>query len=258
MKITSAGITTSGNVRPNNEDNFYIDGNYKKDNNDASYAIAVEKNRICHVYAVCDGMGGYTEGEVASLKAIEVLKNYDDDNLEDRLEKFVSDANNAICFDVKRNQRDKAGTTLAVAIIKEGAASFCNVGDSRIYYFSEDNLEQMSVDHTRAQSMINAGIITPEEALLRKESHILTQHLGINETEFIVSPCIKRNVALKDGDILLLCSDGLSGAINDNEIKNILMKTKNEQPERIATELTARALKNGGNDNITTVIVKVE
>ena len=75
MKITSAGITTSGNVRPNNEDNFYIDGNYKKDNNDASYAIAVEKNRICHVYAVCDGMGGYTEGEVASLKAIEVLKN---------------------------------------------------------------------------------------------------------------------------------------------------------------------------------------
>lgn len=258
MKIKSAGLTVIGKIRKNNEDNFYIDGYFKEDCCRDIYAVSCTGHRNCHVYAVCDGMGGYESGEEAAWSALNMLRRFDDGNIEDNLVSYVAEANLEIVKSAAENHEEKRGTTIALATVNDEHLTCCTVGDSRIYRFRDGKLNQISSDHTRVQNMINGGIITPEEAKKRKDIHVLSQYLGIPESKFKISPDIKSELEISECDIILLCSDGLTNMVSDGEMESIIDDLKNSSPKKIASKLAERAYDNGGVDNITVVIVKVE
>lgn len=257
MKITSAGISHIGNVRKNNEDNLYINGNYREETDEEVKVIEDSRFRLYHTYAVCDGMGGESYGEAASLKTVQELCEKDSRNFRKNLESFITETNKQVC-NIGRNKSVKqVGTTLALIAISGKTADICNIGDSRIYRLRNDKLSLLSKDHTQAQDLIDAGIISAEEAEKDKKKHVLTQHLGIPEDEFIIEPYIKRNEQLVSGDIYLLCSDGLTDMVTSHHIEKIVIDNKNQDVRKIAMNLLTTALSNGGKDNTTVVVVKI-
>ena len=258
MTITSAGITVPGKVRTNNQDNFYINGTFKPDPKRDKYAVEDDRDPEKNIFAVCDGMGGYEHGEQASFRALQVLSEEDIDQIFEDPGKYVTRANRAICEEIIKDSGESVGTTLALMGVRNAKAFFCNVGDSRIYLVRRGEMEQMSVDHTRAQSMVNAGIVDADEAKNIKEAHILSQHLGISEDEFLIAPDIRKDFTIKTGDIFVICSDGLTSMVEDRDICKLVRKNRKEEAKKIAVELVLRALKSGGTDNISVIVVKVD
>lgn len=256
MIIRSAAITHIGNVRQKNEDNFYINKFFCDNMNLSVKALEDLSNRRYHTFAVCDGMGGANYGEIASLTALKVLRKFDGKNFPERFDKYVREANRAICEISRDDKIGKTGTTIAVMTSDGRTANICNVGDSRIYRFRGGILEKLSKDHTQIQDLIDIGVISEHEASVRN-NHILTQHLGIEEDEFIVEAYIKRDLLLVSGDVYLLCSDGLTDMLNEDCISGIIELYKNSEPKVIVSELLTHALEKGGKDNITMVVVRV-
>lgn len=249
-------MTHIGNVRHKNEDNFYMNKVYHDNVNMSVKAMEDSHNRRYYTFAVCDGMGGANYGEVASLNALKVLRKFDGKKFADRFERYVREANRTICEISRDNKIGKTGTTLAVLTSDGRTADICNVGDSRIYRFRGEVLEKLSKDHTQTQDLIDTGIISEKEASVRN-NHILTQHLGINEDEFIVEAYVKRDILLVSEDIYLLCSDGLTDMLDEAYISRIIEFYRNRAPKIIVSELVKHALEKGGKDNITAVVVKV-
>lgn len=254
MKIKSAVGSSPGCVRTNNEDNFYIDGIYAEGSK--SFVINPIRNDSVtrHCFGVFDGMGGFEKGEYASRICAETLKLYDDANLYSNIKTYIDDANDRIC---KLNMIH-SGSTVALAIIRDDIASLCNIGDSRIYLFRDNTLCQLSVDHTRGRTMVEAGFITKDELAKSKIRHELTQHMGISKEDFSLSPYIIADFKMYPDDILLICSDGLTDMVKDELIESIIRKNEDKSPADIVMALIEEALSNGGMDNITTLIIKVE
>lgn len=257
MKITSAGGTHVGNVRSNNEDNFYINGYYKENSHENIKAAEDDAERTFYTYAVCDGMGGESFGEIASLKALETLPEYDEIGLEEQMEEYVQDANGRICQEIQESGK-RLGTTLALLSIAQGTATICNLGDSRIYQVRKGRLRQLTKDHTQVQQMVDAGVMDREQARESKKRHVLTQHIGIFPDEFILSPYIVTDLRVEPGDVFLLCSDGLTDMLEDEEILACVTAYQDEQPKVIVTKLVLKALEKGGRDNVTVIIVKAD
>lgn len=257
MIIKSAGMTHIGKVRLKNEDNFYINKTYREDVDGNIKAAEDQGSRKHYTYAVCDGMGGESYGEIASINALKVLRAYDNHNIRKNLHKYVNAANEAICSISNSRRAGTTGTTLAMFVSDGITADLMNIGDSRIYRFRNGLLEKCSKDHTQAQDLIDAGIMSEDDVEKSKQSHILTQHLGISEDEFLIEPHISSNVELVRGDIFLLCSDGLTDMVTTSDIKEIIAVNCDDSPKNIVSRLIKRALDNGGKDNVTAIIVKV-
>lgn len=257
MKIESAGGTHVGKIRVNNEDNFYINGYYKKDVTENIKAVEDNIERQRYTYAICDGMGGESLGELASLRAVQALSVYDSESLQHLVTAFVDEANQEICKEIEKNHGKRMGTTLAMLIINHEKAEICNIGDSRVYQLRNARLKQLSQDHTRVQNMVEVGIISREEAKNNKLKNILTQHLGIFPNEFIIEPYIRKDIILRQGDLFLLCSDGITDMITDCELEQLLIAYKEDSPKKIVHELVCQALKSGGKDNISAIVVKI-
>ena len=234
--INAAGATHIGQVRQTNQDSH------------ASRA---------GIHVLADGMGGHQGGEVASLEATStILETGKIDSVADVV-KSVSKANQAI---IKRANKDETlsgmGTTVCVLTeisgkdgeIKIGIA---NVGDSRIYRLGGSELTQVTLDHSLVADLVRAGELTQEEASRHPQRNILTRALGI-EHDLVIDTWELTPVA---GDRYLLCSDGLFNEIDDEKIAEILMK--DEELENIAQNLVDDALKAGGHDNITALVVSV-
>lgn len=253
MRIESIALTHEGRVRENNEDNYFVCGKYKKDV--LLNRHGTEHNEICeeYLYAVCDGMGGEEFGERASLIAVEILNEYWQNNFFD-INDYVKKTNDKICDEIENNNGTRMGTTLAVLYIKDNTAHAYNIGDSRIYLFRKNKLEQISKDHTQTERLIRMNIITPEEAKNHPERHKLTQHLGIFPEEMIIEP-FESEIRVNVGDIFLICSDGITDMLCDEEICKLLRKA-NSIKECLKL-LISKAIKKGGTDNVTAVIVKV-
>jgi len=254
MKLKSAAATHVGKIRTNNEDNYFLNGIYKKDICENIRRDESEKQKKRNIYAVCDGVGGEEAGERASLLAVETLSEHE---REDVL-KYIENANKNICCEIKKQKGIRMGSTLALLKVEGNKAETYNVGDSRIYIFREGKLKQLSKDHTRVQQMVDAGILSRDEIKKSKERHVITQHLGIFPYEFVLSPYVIKNMLIKPGDIFLLCSDGLTDMLEDDEIRRILSYCKNELPIVAVNNLILSSLDKGGKDNITVIIVKVE
>lgn len=225
--------------------------------NEDSYLVAPP------VFVVADGMGGHSGGDVASQMVVEEFQRLAESYDPQRGAELVADAftrAQARIVDYGDAHRAlqpgwHAGTTavVAVLVVDDGVTKWllANLGDSRIYRIVERRLEQVSVDHSVVQELIDSGHITAEEASVHPERHVITRALGSPEgiqPDFFLLP-------LGSVERLLLCSDGVTGMIEDTEIEEILESVAD--PRDAADALVRAAVAAGGRDNATAVVVDV-
>ncbi|MFZ5443605.1 MAG: Stp1/IreP family PP2C-type Ser/Thr phosphatase [Myxococcota bacterium] len=251
MKIEVSGQTHVGMKRNHNEDNLLL----------------LPEERL---FVVADGMGGHSSGEIASKIAVEEVaeffrmtsqdleitwpfkmdkqKNYD----ENRLATSVKLANQRIFEKASTEQKYKGmGTTIVtIYFAKDNEVVVGHVGDSRVYYFRDNVLRQITEDHSLLNDYLKAKKLTPEEIEAFPHKNVIVRALGMKDT---VTVDINK-VEPKDGDIYLLCSDGLSGMVTDKQIEQILQSQPNL--EKACAQLIDAANANGGNDNVTCVLAQ--
>lgn len=231
-----------GRCRKANQDNFYCNGvSMPADNQGTdgviSGKVSPKKNAV---FAIFDGMGGEEHGEMAAWLATEEMKEFSfEEGTEQGFFRFCKNANQRICQYTVENSITSMGTTAAMMRFTKKESGLCNIGDSKIFLFSEGTLTQLSYDHV--------GIA----AYGRKPP--LTQNLGIPEEELVIDPYVAIG-SYKTGDVYLMCSDGLTDMVTVSRIEEILTKNKG----RAAAELLlSEALENGGRDNVSFILVYV-
>lgn len=243
LRWQAVGGTHVGRVRKGNEDAFLVD-------------------EARGVFLVADGMGGHVAGEIASDIAKRsvggtLLEGVDRGLAADDLAHSMVDsfrvADLAIAEHVSANpETEGMGTTVtAIVVCTDGTYRMGHIGDSRAYLLRDGALAQISKDHTWVQREVDEGRLTPSAARKHPYSHILTRALGADPSD---APDLQAG-QLQAGDLLLLCSDGLTGMVTDAHLERIL-RTPATNEERIA-EMIALANKRGGRDNITAVIVEM-
>ncbi len=211
-----------------------------------------------NLFAVADGMGGHVGGEVAAQVAVDaLLQVFSREPTKDGLQEAFSKANEAVWQESQNHEELRGmGTTLtAVALVGDAEGrdvlALANVGDSRAYLFSDQRLVQVTADHSLAEERMRHGEISEEEAAVHPQRHILTRALGIStevETDMW-------ELQLRSGDRILLCSDGLSNELSNEQIADVL--TTEPDPEAAAHQLVELANEHGGSDNITVIVVDV-
>ena len=253
--VDGAARTHTGRVRSNNEDNFYLQGRYREDveqGEDEAVCRAADRRFLA---AVADGMGGEEQGEKASLMAVRALKPCSFGEISSQAAAAVDEANREICEEIENQGGRRMGSTLVSLYMDEGKAVCCNVGDSRAYLLREGKLSQLSVDHNKAGRMVELGVLTPEQAARHPSRHELTQHLGIFADEMVIEPAVSQTVELEDGDLFLLCSDGLTDMVSMEDLKAVL--SGGVSPQEMAKELVRLALAGGGRDNVTVIVLQI-
>lgn len=225
--------------------------------------IMQSQNRPLGVYLVADGMGGHAAGEVASGMIVNTITQKASTELFQTLSQSVSDqdriqwlqeavlAANQAVFEKRKAAGTDMGSTLVAAVMDGNKAFVTNVGDSRAYHINAQKIEQLSVDHSLVQRLIATNQITPQEARHHPQRNVIYRTIGDKpKVEVDVSP---HTFAV--GDRLLLCSDGMSGMVEDEQIHKIVMESPT--PQAACDKLIEAANAAGGDDNITVVIVEL-
>jgi protein phosphatase len=223
-------------------------GRQRRENEDSAFARAP-------VFVVADGMGGAQAGEVASQIAIETFEPAlgDSGTPEERLAGRVREANRRI-YDRSRTElgREGMGTTLTAAYLDDGSVAIAHVGDSRAYLFRDGELTRLTQDHSLVDELVRRGKLTEEQAAEHPQRSIITRALG-PEPDVEVDTW---TYPVRPGDVLLLCSDGLTSMVSDERIAEVLAaaQTLDEAGQGLIDEANAA----GGRDNITVVLTRVE
>jgi protein phosphatase len=237
--IKSFGLTDVGNLRYENEDSFLF---------------YPEKN----IFIVADGVGGQNKGQLASRLATEEAKKYIDENedmheLEEYFLKLINRIDKKIITESHLKPENKGMATTLISCYMENNNFFIvNIGDSRGYLIIEDEIIKITNDHSYVNELLQAGEITEDEARVHPKKNIITQALGIGE---IVVPDFYKG-ELKKGDMILLCSDGLTNELEDEEIFKTIKENANLS--WACKSLIKKAKIKGGRDNITLVLIKEE
>lgn len=214
-------------------------------------------NGYCIV--VCDGMGGHAAGDVASQGAVEAIKHYLQDGKITKLD-TVNSLRSAIGFanfklreTVQQNEAlTGMGTTCVIALINDAKMYIAHVGDSRLYLIRGNSIKQLTKDHSTVQNLIDAGVLTEEEAQVSEKRNQITKAIGIFEN---VEPSVTKDpLFLKKEDKILLCSDGLTAHVSKEEIIEII--TNNPDVQEAALKLIEKANYGGGSDNITVQLIQ--
>lgn len=258
LRLTGSVSSHVGYSRTNNEDNYLLQGRINEDSIPV-LEIAPELRPTLgqwHCFAVFDGMGGGARGEIASwlaavafqrLTASGPLEQVDVDLL---AETAFWDANRRILL---REDPDMLGTTGTAIFTDGGRFRVYHLGDSRAYLFRMGGLYQLTEDHTLANVKIQAGIYAANDPQVRIDSHKLTQYIGGDPSMKALKPTASQWMPLLPGDRLLLCSDGLYDMCSDRDIRDCL--TLCPEPVTASWKLVELALKNGGKDNVTCLVV---
>ena len=229
----------------------------KRDNNEDAVASIAAKG----IAILADGMGGYKAGEVASAIAVATLleqleqaaDNSPTASPRDVIAAAVDMANHAIFSSAQDNQKYKnMGTTLVVFWLNNGTIHYAHVGDSRLYRLRGSVIEQITRDHSLVNELIEKGFYTEEEAEHADNKNVITRAMGVKAT---VEADINHTDAV-DGDIYLMCSDGLSDLVSDDTIADILNEHR-DTPHNACTALVDLANNNGGKDNVSVMVAKV-
>lgn len=255
INVTSAAITNIGKVRENNEDNYFVNGKYRENTDIQKEEYKDSVIREKHIFAVCDGMGGEAYGEVASLVAVKSLLKFQNRAVNKYINDYIEYANKQVCNEIEKNDGARMGSTVALLYIDGTNAYGYNVGDSRIYLLRDTRLMQLSRDHTQAQSMVDMGLLNPNKMNSHSGKHRLTQHLGIFPEELVVQAFESEVIAVKENDVFILCSDGLTDMLENEEIE--LLANEGSSPYDTASKLVDTALERGGKDNTTVIVVEV-
>lgn len=254
MDVKSIAITNIGRVRQNNEDNFYLCGQYRTDVDMPNMTCTFSTPKSSYLFSVCDGMGGEEYGELASLIAVRLLDEYAD-NFSETINEYIDKANGAICAEISSHGGKRIGTTFAALELTDGKARAFNIGDSRIYLIRDNEVSQISEDHTQVQMLVTQGFVSAGDAKKHPARHVLTQHLGIFPDEMTLEPFCAEAIELKNGDIFLLCSDGLTDTLSDKDLLDII--NTGSDLECKANALIKSALSTGSRDNITAVLAEI-
>ncbi len=257
MRVIFSVRSHIGYTRKNNEDNLFADG-ITLPSDICSNTFSLDSESVAPVtLAVCDGLGGEDNGEIASAMAVnkmteinDIIKSSAQSNLFQIVENYTQELNDEIHFASQRTGK-RMGTTLALTLVlKKGVYCF-NIGDTRIYSMKNNKFSQITNDHTAAAERVRAGIISAEQARCEKNRHKLTKCIGIGKQS-----TAEKYPPIRGKCRILICSDGLTEMINDDEIKMLMSKifTANEA----ADALLCLALKRGGLDNITLIVCDVK
>jgi protein phosphatase len=251
-KIETRGMTHEGRVRDHNED-------------------AIGTVDDIGLLVLADGMGGYAAGEVASAIAIETITKRMTEGLADLkrgevdeatglsadsmlLKQAVEEANRAINGASKSQpQCEGMGTTIVACLFYDNKAHIAHVGDSRLYRIRNNEFQQITLDHSLLQELISRGFYTPAEARKSLNKNLVTRALGVDPT---VDVEVQEDVVLV-GDTYLLCSDGLSDMVEDDDI-HLTISTFSANLQMAAEQLVQLANENGGRDNISVILSRVE
>jgi serine/threonine protein phosphatase PrpC len=264
LKIDASVVTNKGNIRSKNEDNFYLNGLYMKKNdntNFCSYSLSNTEQQV--VFAVCDGMGGEELGEEASFLAVQALHEFHKsdfteslniDDLQGLMDSYVKKANTLI-FEQALALGKRMGTTLASLVFCQDKVSALNIGDSRVYLLRNSNLTKLTTDHTEAERLIRLGLIDRDSPRFQKSKNILTRYLGVNPVNGIMEADYSEEFKVSKGDVFLLCSDGLSNPLSDEDLKYWLSSSNNSAA--ICKNLIDMAISKDGTDNVTALVVKI-
>lgn len=226
--------TNVGKVRKNNEDSLLV--------------------TEPEIFIVADGMGGQAAGEVASKILVDTAKDFlpkiPEPLNEDILTKSIMKANAEVLRLARENRNYRGmGTTATILHIYKNRAYWAHIGDSRLYRVRNNVIEQITEDHSYVESLVKRGEITPAEARVHPMKNILTQAVGADDDISVDTG----NLRLDTEDIFLLCTDGLTNMVSDEDIFKILSTSKNP-----ADDLVQAALDNGGNDNISVIVVDID
>lgn len=232
-------------------------GKVRKKNEDSVFLSDEKVEILDNLYIIADGMGGHNAGEVASSSAIEYFIDYLKTNkvqldTECTLLDGIFSLNKKI-YDRSKNEIEHKGmgTTITLCTIKDNVAYFGHVGDSRAYLISKGEITQITTDHTYVNEMVLKGLMTKEQAIIDPSRNLVTRAIGIGET--VMVDYIEKEVS--KGDIIVMCSDGLSGMISDEKINDIIQNSSDI--ESCSTTLINEALQNGGTDNISVILIYV-
>ncbi len=232
MRVHVGVRTDVGRVREGNEDSYIV---------------------LEPIYGIADGMGGHAAGEVASSTAVDALSegiSRVDPTNPDSLAELIKDANRTIFEKATRDDSlHGMGTTCTILLINGPTAHLAHVGDSRAYLLRSEKLARMSEDHTLVGRLVREGQLTEEEAARHPQRNMITRSLGI-DPEVRVD---LRSFELRDGDRLMLCSDGLTSMVDEPTIGRVMHDTAD--PQRTADQLVELANEAGGDDNITVVVL---
>jgi protein phosphatase len=263
VRVKLFARTDVGQVREHNEDNFLVADLTRRSRGllEANRATGIGHQGA--VFAVCDGMGGAAAGEIASQLAVDIIyerlvdglaeRPLKRDDLARRLVRAVEAAGLRIFHEAKADRsRRGMGTTVTAAALVDDILFFAQVGDSRGYILRGDTLVQVTRDQSLVNQLIEAGQLTEEEAETFEHNNIILQALGTSDTVQVDLTFAE----LRRGDILLLCSDGLSGMVRFEEIRELLKSSV--EPLDICKSLTERANQAGGHDNITVIVVQFD
>lgn len=232
-------------------------GKHRKNNEDACFVIPKE-----NVYILCDGVGGNNSGEVASRNTVSGIAEYVSENPLENVRTFrtvktyfdncLQKVNYEILKESKSSVENRGmATTLVLTYFNGSKIYTMNVGDSRAYILRDGKLKQITEDHTYVNSLVKAGVITEEEAVDHENRNMITRAVG---ADYGVQPDFFSGT-VKVGDIILMCSDGLYDEVPDDKLIELLTQEKGVND--IASDLVDEANKNGGADNITTIVLKV-
>lgn len=232
--MISLGISKTGLVRQRNEDRFYAQG---------------------PLLIVADGMGGYTGGEYASTMVVDTIVEVVNEATEistDVLQNAILQANRMV-YEKSQSYKELEGmgTTAVVAYVQEDILYWAHVGDSRLYLYGQEGLHRMTKDHSMVQQLVEAGTITEDEVIHHPKRNMLTRAIGVYETVEVDTGVVE----VHQNDRILLCSDGLSGYIEESKIEQVLSKENNES--RALEDLVHLVYDAGARDNVTIVLGRI-
>ena len=230
-----------------------------RENNQDAYAVGELPGEVAWA-VVCDGMGGAAGGNIASALAVKVISDkitssYNekmrDSSIKNLLDSAITAANIEV-YDMaySRPELKGMGTTVVAVVVRDNVAHIAHAGDSRAYLVNKDGVEQITVDHSLVQNLVDRGEITKEEAEHHPNKNVITRALGVDkriDVDF-------SEIDMQENETLVLCTDGLSNCVNNSEMAEDI---KDGQYYAFADRLVKRANKNGGNDNITVVAIAI-
>ena len=253
MKITYKAVSDVGRKRKGNEDSLFV-------------------NPEQHLFVVADGMGGHAAGEVASKIAVDSINEFVcltggdeeitwpfglDENISydgNRLKTAIRYSNRKVLEATKeKSEYEGMATTVAAVLVDGDCANLGHVGDSRIYLVREGQITQLTADHSWVNEQIQSGVISPDQARTHPLRNVVTRALG-GKPDLQVEMQLHK---IKSGDLLLLCSDGLTTMITDEEIARVVGDAGSDV-EKAALALVASANAKGGEDNITVLLLRFD
>ncbi len=247
-----SALTDVGRARTTNEDAFAVTdlaSGKTMEVRDADHAVDVQERGI--LLALSDGMGGHQAGEVASALVLESLQaalaNDAKTPISEQLEQAVLRANSSVVAAARSHDRRGMGATLTAVFVRGDEAFIAEVGDSRAYLLRNARLRQITRDQSLVQLMVDHGVLSAEEARHSPSKNVILQAVGLSSD---VRVAIAR-LALRKGDRFLLCSDGVSNAVSDDELRELLTGS---QPHDACQAMIALANERGGDDNQTAIV----